>query len=447
MPTMTLNNKTVSTLTSGAKTFVAYDCKLPGFGCRITPSGAKSWIVEYRPGCGGRRVAKRRMTLGPVSTIAPEQARRTASEVLARARLGQDVAGEKAARRRALTVEELATRYMAEEITPTRKPSTAASYEICLRLHVLPHIGKMRACDVTKTAVTRLHRAVGERGRSTANRAVVLVSGLYTWAASVGEIPSDLRPAKGITKYREEGRERYLSTAELGRLGKTLRLAETFGLPWGVDSSKPTAKHAPRPENRREKLSPFAIAAIKLLLLTGCRLREILHLRWEEVDFQRGMLFLPDSKTGRKTVLLSVAAVAVLEPLPRIGRFVVAGSDPERPRHDLQRPWGAVVRHADLEGVRLHDLRHSFAATGAANGLGLLVIGKLLGHRNAETTSRYAHLDSHPARRASNCIANELVQAMGDAAIASTPRKSEEFGDECGNSVLPALTFAVTKTN
>ncbi len=414
MPTVTLNNKTVAALTLGGKTFVAYDSKLPGFGCRVTTTGAKSWIVEYRPGGGGRRVAKKRMTLGAVSTLPAEQARRAALDILARARLGQDVAGEKSARRRSPTVEELAARYMAEEIRPTRKASTAVIYEMHFRLHILPQIGKMRASDVTKSTITKLHRSVGERVQSTANRVVVLVSGLYSWAGSVGEVPDGLQPAKGVTKFKEEGRERYLTGEELARLGDALRTAEKEGLPWEVDQTKPTAKHAPRIENRRVRICSFALAAIKLLLLTGCRLREILNLRWENVDLEGDMLFLPDSKTGRKTVLLSLPAAAVIKSLPRIGRYVIASADPDYPRHDLHRPWGAVAKYAGLKGVRLHDLRHSFAATGASKGLGLLIIGKLLAHKNPKTTSRYAHLDSFPERRATNCIAHQLVEAMGD---------------------------------
>jgi integrase len=434
MPTTNLSNKTTGSLAPRPKTYVAYDTKLPGFGCRVTPSGAKSWIVEYRPGGGGRRVAKTRMTLGSVSALPADRARRAATEILARARLGQDVAAEKAARRKAATVEQLFERYMAEEIRPTRKPSTTIIYEMQFRRHVLPQIGKTRACDVTRSTIMRLHRSIGEHTQVTANRVVVLISGLYSWAASVGEIPDGLQPAKGVTRYREEGRERYLSGDELARLGNALRVAEQEGLPWHIDETKPTAKHAPRIENRRIKLSPFAVAAIKLLLLTGCRLREILHLQWKNVDFERGMLFLPDSKTGRKPVLLSLPAMTVLESLPRVGTYVIFGAHLNRPRHDLQRPWEAIVRYASLDGVRLHDLRHSFAATGAANGLGLLVIGKLLGHRNAETTARYAHLDSHPERRATNSIANELVGAMADPV---TRAEAERFGELRGTGGQP----------
>jgi integrase len=125
---------------------------------------------------------------------------------------------------------------------------------------------------------------------------------------------------------------------------------------------------------RFTKINPFAAAALRLLLFTGCRLREILHLQWEHVDLGRGLLFLPDSKSGRKTVILNAPALTVLNGLQRIGRYVVPGDDSERPRRDLKRPWDAVIRHAALPGVRLHDLRHTYASFGAGSGLGLPII-------------------------------------------------------------------------
>jgi integrase len=126
------------------------------------------------------------------------------------------------------------------------------------------------------------------------------------------------------------------------------------------------------------------------------------------------MLFLPDSKTGRKPVILSGPALAVLENLPRSGDFVIAGQHENRARHDLKRPWEAIRQRAELRPIRLHDLRHSFAATGAASNLGLPVIGKLLGHKRAETTSRYAHIAADPLKVAADAIASRLAAKLGD---------------------------------
>jgi integrase len=210
----------------------------------------------------------------------------------------------------------------------------------------------------------------------------------------------------------EDRRERFLTGEELERLGATIVEAETSGIPWVVDQTKLHAKHLPTPTNRFTKINQFAAAALRLLLFTGCRLREILHLRWEHVDLERGLLFLPDSKTGRKTVILNAPAVEILAQLQKIGPYVVPGDDPEKPRPDLHRPWRAIRKRAGLEGVRLHDLRHTYASFGAGSGLGLPIIGRLLGHTQASTTARYAHLDNDPLRRASETIGGRIAEAL-----------------------------------
>lgn len=149
-----------------------------------------------------------------------------------------------------------------------------------------------------------------------------------------------------------------------------------------------------------------------MLLFTGCRLREILHIKWEQVDLERGLLFLANSKTGRKTVILNAPALEVLAGLDRVGTHVVPGDDPDKPRADLKRPWAAVAKRARLSGVRLHDLRHTYASFGAGGGVGLPIIGKLLGHTQVQTTQRYAHLDADPLRRASEAIGGRIAAAL-----------------------------------
>ena len=179
--------------------------------------------------------------------------------------------------------------------------------------------------------------------------------------------------------------------------------------------SQPNAKHIPK-QKRRTVFGQFATAAVRLLLFTGCRLREILDLKWEYVDIERGLLLLPDTKTGQRAVVLNKPAMVVLASLPRVGAYTVPGDDPENPRHDLKKVWAAVSRRAGLTGVRLHDLRHTYASFGAGSGLGLPIIGKLLGHTQAVTTERYAHLGNDPLRRASESIAGTISAAMGEPA-------------------------------
>lgn len=420
MATQKLTKTVVDALAPRDKVYIVYDSTLRGFGVRVTPNGARSWIVEYRPHGGGRGVGKRRITLGATTVLTPDQARDAAGDVLAKVRFGEDAPHDRAARRTSPLLSDLIDEFMREEVRPIRKPRTTELYEIYFRRHVTPVLGTKRAREVTNADIAKLHRKIGAKTPVTANRVVVVLSGLYSWAARTGRVPEGVRPARGITRFREQGRERFLSGDELGRLGDALREAETVGLPWVVDETNPMSRHV-RKDNRITKVSPFVTAALRLLLLTGCRLREILNLRWEEYDRERGMLLLPDSKTGRKPVILSGAAIAVLDGIPRAGDYVIAGQNPERARRDLKKPWDGIRHRAGLGPMRLHDLRHTFAAVGAGSNLGLPVIGKLLGHKNVETTSRYAHLAVDPLRVAADAIASKLAAGLGQSE--PNPRK------------------------
>lgn len=260
-------------------------------------------------------------------------------------------------------------------------------------------------------------------------------------------MPRQTNPCGDIERFREQRRETFLSTEQLEKLGAAIREAESEGIPWGEPNPAKKNKHLPREQNRRTHISPHAAAALRLLIFTGARLREILHLKWAHVDFERGLLLLPDSKTGRKAIVLNAPALAILADLPRLGAYVIAGDDPKKPRADLQRPWALVARRAgfieavekigpdgkaalDRGGrpvleerptVRLHDLRHTHASVGAGAGLGLQIIGKILGHAHAATTQRYAHLDADPVRRASETIGAHIAAAMGETAKPTEP--------------------------
>ena len=395
--------------------FTVFDTEVRGFGLRVHPSGKKSWIYEYRPGEGGRRQAKRRITFGGVDDFPPERARSIAEGFRARCKLGQDPQAEKAQERQVPTVKEIAELFLEHHVKAKRGERTWDNYDDILRRLVLPKLGGRKAKDVMRSDVTRLHLD-WKHTKSQANRMLAVVGSMYAYAGRQGLVPEGFNPARGIEKYREESRERYFSVAELERIGAALRLAETVGVDWIIDPAGQT-KHVPKLE-QKTKVSPEAAAALRLLLFTGCRLREILHLTWEEVDFERGLLLLKKSKTGKKTVVLNAPALAVLSGIGRIGTYVIAGSSAglanERPRSDLKRPWTLICREAELSGVRQHDLRHNFAAFGAGGGMGLPIIGKLLGHTQPATTQRYAHLHADPLRAASNTIAASIAVAMGE---------------------------------
>jgi integrase len=397
--------------------YFAWDSKLAGFGLRVQPTGLKTYVVKYRVG-SGRGVPTKRMTLGRVGTLTPDEARTLARKTLGAVAHGSDPAALRAAERRASTLRELAEIFLAEHVEAKRKPSTAAHYRSLLERVVLPELGSRKAQAVTPSDLAKLHAKMRNRPYQ-GNRMLEVVGSLYSFAGKRKILqPLAFNPARGIEQYPEKGRERFLTANELARLGDAVREAETVGLPYDIDEAKPTVKHAPKEANRRTKIGGHAAAAVRLLIFTGARLREILHLKWEQVDLERGLLLLPDSKTGKKAIVLNAPALDVLANLPRVGAYVIAGqaagTDDDKPRSDLNRPWRAIVRRAQLSGLRIHDLRHTHASMAAGLGLGLPIIGKLLGHTRPSTTARYAHLDNDPLRRASEQIASHLATAMGD---------------------------------
>jgi integrase len=407
-----LTKRIVDQAAPGTVRYILFDEDVKGLGLRVSPSGAKTWILEYRPGTGGRKVSKRRLKLGPVGTFTPDEARRLARQALSAVYSGKDPAREQSKDRASKTLSEVISAYLTDHALAKRKPRTAEHYRDVLERIVAPALGGRKANAIQHSDIANLHLN-WRHTPSQANRMLAIVSSMYGFAAKRNMVPVGYNPARGVEKYPEKGRERFLTSEELAALGDALREAETIGIGWQIDESLPTAKHVPK-ANRRTVLAPHAVAAIRLLIFTGARLREILHLRWTEVDLGRGLLLLPDSKTGRKTIILNADALALLIDLPRIGSFVIAGDNPEAPRADLKRPWQLISRHAGLTGVRLHDLRHTYASVGAGSGLGLPVIGKLLGHADSRTTERYAHLDNDPLRNASNAIGRRLSAALGD---------------------------------
>lgn len=405
-----------------------WDTETRGFGVRRQARDAV-YIVKYR--AGGRQ---RLFTIGAHgaanrhgTTWTPTSAEKEAKRVLGMVADNQDPALDRDDRKSAMTVKELAESFFTRAPEKGRrlpKASTLKFYRGLLKNHIGPALGERRVLEVSEADVQKLVNAVERNsGKVTANRVLSLLAAVYAWALRKKLVPKTFEiPTAGIGHNEEQGRQRYLTPDELGRLGDALREAETVGVPWRVDETKATAKHLPKPENRRITLSKHDAAAIRLLMLTGCRLREILHLRWSEVDFARGLLFLPDSKGGRKTVVLAAPAVAILAELERVGEFVIPGrnagvereeGEEEKPRGDLRNQWVAVAHRAGLQGVRMHDLRHTFASYGAGANLGLPMIGKLLGHKSTASTARYAHVSVDPEKQAADLIAGQIATAAG----------------------------------
>lgn len=415
MPNGSISKRSVDAFRCGAgkDREILWDTELAGFGVIAFPTGKKVYCIQYRK--DGR---SRRSRIGEHGRLTPDEARSQAKRHLGRVEEGADPIADRQAARAVRTLREVADDFLSLHVATKRKPRTRDGYKGLLDLHILPAFGNRRMKDLRRSDIARLHLKISKTSPGAANRCIALISAIWNWAARRDEVKFADNPAKGIEKNPEEGRERYLSGAELARLGDALREAETIGLPYRVDPNNPKSKHGPKEGQRRPPLDPFAVAALRLLILTGARLREILDAKWDYVDLERAMMHLPDSKTGKKTLYLSAPALEVLANLPRIddNPFLIAGENPSAPRADLKKPWNAIRRATGLDDVRIHDLRHSFASVGAGASLGLPVIGKLLGHSQPATTARYAHLDADPLRKAADTIGAAISGAMaGDS--------------------------------
>ncbi|MEP7452830.1 site-specific integrase [Phyllobacterium sp. SB3] len=418
--------RTVDAIKPDGTDFYVFDSELIGFGVRVRKTGGMSYIARYRAG-SGRSAPVRRVTIAPIGKITPDQAREMAKDILASVVKGEDPAKKKSDQKNAITFEELVKHFLAN-VEAKKKPNTHYLYSHLLNTYAVPEWGKRKAEAVSPQDVAVLHLGLKAKP-TTANRVRNVLATMYTWAMKGNVIGKMENPAAGIEKYRETSRERYLSGDEMLRLGDAIEEAETVGVPWDPDPAK-KVKHAPKPENRRTIIEPAAAAAIRLFILTGARLREILHLTWDMVDIERSLLLLPDSKTGKKSIVLNAPAKIVLANLPRVDRYVIPGKPrrskdgkemESRPRSDLNRPWRLVRKRAGLAAdvdnphfrVRIHDLRHTHASVGVGASYGLPIVGKLLGHTQARTTERYAHLETDPLIAASEVIGGRIADAMG----------------------------------
>ena len=381
----TLSNRTVAAL-KVARDTVFWDRDLTGFGVRVYPTGGKVYIAQVRGPDGPKR-----MTVGRHDVLHADQARQRAALIIARIKAGEEPVPLPLAARAngGPTVADLAARYLEEHVEVKLKPNTQRQARGVLHRHILPALGKMPLIAIERAQVVDLQQKLCDRP-VTANRAVKVLSHMYRLGEGWGMVPEGCDPCRSVEKYPERRRERFLTDTEFARLGRVLNEA--------VDSCS---------------ASPIAVAAIRLLMLTGCRKSEILTLRWTDVDLEAGELHLADAKAGPRAVQLPPTAVRLLEALPRREgcRWVFPGEDREGrfSGGGLDHVWQTVRTNAELEDVRLHDLRHSFASRALALGETLPVIGKLLGHNDIETTARYAHLAHDSIHEAAERIAGSVA--------------------------------------
>ncbi|TGW14585.1 DUF4102 domain-containing protein [bacterium NHP-B] len=380
-----LTKRLVETTLPRDKDLILWDSEMTGFCCKITPKGRRIYMLYYRS--SDRR--QRKPKIGEHGVMGCEEARSVAQRWLLQIAQGGDPSVEKQEVRLSPTLKELADRYTAE-YAPRKKASIQKEDQRLWVQHILPALGHVKVSSLTRTDIAKLHHAFHHHP-TMANRIVSLLSKALNLAELWGYRPNHSNPCLHIKKYTEVKRERFLNQDEILRLMEALK------------------------DEAQSCQNPWTIHAIRLLLLTGCRLSEILTLRWEDVDLDTPCLNLPDSKTGRKVVYLSSMARQLFEAIPRFqdNPYVICGDKQGSHLINLQKPWRRIRKKAGLDDVRLHDLRHTFASIAASQGLSLPIIGALLGHKNTQTTQRYAHLMGGPLLEATEKIAQKIFEEGG----------------------------------
>lgn len=386
-----LTRRTVDEAKPAETRYLVHDTLLAGFRLVVGPSGKKTFAVRYRTG-GGRGGTIREPTIGTFGEITVDQAREIATQWLAAAGIGVDKGAERHAAREAPLMKDLFDRFVAEHVKPHKKASSAVEDERMIRDYLKPTFGRTKVGELTRTEVAKFHAGLAEKPYR-ANRALAVLSKALNLAELWGMRPDGSNPCRHVKKYPEKARKRFLSPAELGRLGAVLRRAE---------------------QGELGPMMPSVIHAVRLLILTGMRSGEVLSLKWDWIDIDAGRINLPDSKTGDKAVPLNAPALAVLNSIPRVdgNPHVIIGGKTGAALVNLKDPWAAIRTEAKLDDVRIHDLRHSFAAIGAGSGASLHIIGGLLGHSQPQTTKRYAHLADDPLREASERIGGRIAGMM-----------------------------------
>lgn len=277
-----------------------------------------------------------------------------------------------------------------ETVVSKKRNATQVLYRDFLARLVYPNLGEVKVAQIKFSDIAAFHYGL-RKTPVTANRVIATLSTLFSWCERNGLRPKQSNPVQGIERFEEKSKERFLSPRELARLGIALARAE---------------------RNKTETV--FALAAIRLLIFTGCRRNEILELQWNDVKIERAMLMLPETKTGARPVYLSAPAISVLAALPRVSKnpFVIVGEREGQHLVNLRKVWVRICKVARLKSVRLHDLRHSFASVGVSGGASLPIIGKLLGHAKSATTEKYSHLAADPVRAVNEAMGNQIAAML-----------------------------------
>jgi integrase len=360
---MKLTNTTIKSMAyekANNKADLRFDDDLRGFGVRVYPSGRKAFFISYRNATG----TKKRYNFGNFGEFTATNARKMAQDLLADIRRGNDPQSDKQERRDEFTFEALANRYI-EEYAKDHKRSWKDDAQR-LRDHLLPVIGKRKLSEISLTQLQKLHSRIRkEKSAATANRVAALVKHVFTKAGEWKLVSNT--PTTHLKMFKEPPPRDIALTPEQCR-----KLIDACDADENI----------------------FAAALFKLAMYTGRRVGELLGAKWTDVDLDKSILTLPQTKAGeRQFVYLNEPAAAVLRTLPHIegNKFVIAGNVPGKPLNFYRRAWNRILKRTDIDPFPPHGLRHNYASTLVAAGVPLETVGHLLGHKNTVTTRKYAH--------------------------------------------------------
>ncbi|HBL93063.1 MAG TPA: integrase [Hyphomonas sp.] len=391
---MKLTQIVVDGLPKTGDRYLRWCSQLPGFGVRVNRDGSKTFVVKYR--VAGKQTKR---SIGKVGSVRAEEARRRAIKAIAAASDGVNVLNERRAKAQEPDIAALAKKFTTDYIPYHVRSSTAADYKRSIEKFIIPGLGSIKVSELKRDRVAAFHQSFAKTPYQ-ANRILGTLSVMLTQAEIWGMREEGLNPCLRVKRFKEKKRERYLTPEELGRIARALQLEAAT--------------------------APITASAFWLLIFTGCRLGEIQKLKWADIRVDKNEIRFSseDTKTGAtigmKTVHLNAPAIRVLNAIPRVSDnpYVIAGRRPGQYLTDFQKPWRRIRKSANLEDVRIHDLRHTYASFAASQNHSLHIVGKLLGHTQAQTTARYAHLSADPVKKANNDVGAELAALMGfDASI------------------------------
>ena len=388
---MKFTKKNLESIKPTDKRQVFFDDDHPGLAVRVNETGRISFYYTYRAG-KGRAAIKKWVHIGAYPAWTPENARQKAKALAAQVILGGDPADALKSAKNTLTVADAIQTFLEQHVSVKLKPASQRLYKGIINNNIIPPLGKMKIDEVSHKEVAKLHYDLREAPYM-ANRTAAVLSKFFNWCEKNGYRERNSNPAEDLEKYKEHKRMEFLQIADIEALGQALTALEVLG-----------------------KVSFMPAAALRLLLLTGARLEEILSLKWSYLDLEASLARLPDSKTGFKVLHLPLLAVEILMSLPMFNSEYVFPSD-SKSGHltSLRKPWAAVCTQAGLSGWRLHDLRHAFASAAVNSGASLPMIGALLGHKNSSTTARYAHVAVNPAHKIAQDTGAEISKALNSA--------------------------------